>query len=226
MRLYNGCDLLLFAKVTTDTKDIYIAERPQRLEALCSVSLPPSRSVTTVYKDGIPINAIGQRNDSNITIRTLALTEKLRAYLLGEETIGGYFIDTGKAGAPYFALGFRLINTDNTFKYYWYNKGTFSFNARTVETREGTKTSKEEIIFTPVITNKLFNGKPCKSISVDSFSNTHDINGDNWSATVWTPETLESVTKPVILPNENNIAVGDFVTIVGNENINYGVREQ
>ncbi len=200
-------------------------ERPQRLEALCSVSLPPSRSVTTVYKDGVPVNVIGQRNDSNITIRTLTLNEKLRAYLLGEETNGDYFIDTGKAGAPYFALGFRLINTDNTFKYYWYAKGTFSFNARTVETREGTKTSNEEIIFTPVITNKLFNGKPCKSVSVDSFSDTN-INSDSWSATVWTPETFESVTKPIILPTDENITVGDFVTIAGNENINYGVREQ
>lgn len=226
MRLYNGCDLLLFAKVTTDTKDIYIAERPQRLEALCSVSLPPSRSVTIVYKDGVPVNVIGQRNDSNITIRTLTLNEKLRAYLLGEETNGDYFIDTGKAGTPYFALGFRLLNTDGTYKYYWFNKGVFSFNARSVGTQEGTKTSNEEITYTPIITNKLYNGKPCKSVSVDSFSDTHNINSDSWSATVWTPETFESVTKPIILPTDENITVGDFVTIAGNENINYGVREQ
>ena len=216
-RFYRGCDLLLFAEVLQDTKEIYLTERPRRIDALCSVSLPASRSVTIVFKDGEPFNAIGQRNDATISINIPALDEKTRAELLGEKSDGDYFIDTGATGAPFFALGFRLKNTDGTYKYYWYNKGIFSFNERTVNTEQGTETAGETLVYTPLITNRLYNGKPCKSVSIDSFTKTHELSAEAWSAQVWTPDTFTDVPAPIIYPNKDVIEVGDTITVIGED---------
>lgn len=223
VRFYRGCDLLLFAEVKNDTKDLYSTEKPERLEALCSVSLPASRTVTIIYKDGEPFNLVGQRNDATISIKIPSLDEKLRAYLLGEKSDGDYFIDTGKTGTPFFALGFRLKNSDETYKYYWFNKGVFSFNARSVNTEQGTETAQEELVYTPILTNKLFNGKPCKSVSVDSFTITHEINEKTWSNQVWTPEAFFSVASPIIYPESDSVEVGELITITGTDEINYKV---
>ena len=77
VRFYRGCDLLLFAEVKNDTKDLYSTEKPERLDALCSVSLPASRTVTIIYKDGEPFNLVGQRNDATISIKIPSLDEKM-----------------------------------------------------------------------------------------------------------------------------------------------------
>jgi phi13 family phage major tail protein len=221
-RFYKGCDLLLFAKITHDTKELYLAEKPARLETLCGVSLPPSRSIVQVFKDGEPIGTIGQRNDATINIKIPAISEKLRAYLLGEESGGDYYIDTGRANTPFFAVGFRLLQTDRSYKYFWFNKGTISINSRSIDTEQGTNTAGEEIIFTPILTNKLFNNKPCKSVSIDSFATTHEINANTWAATVWTPDNFNAVQPPIILANSDVLAVGDIIAIDSPEsNIEY-----
>lgn len=73
------------------------------------------------------------------------------------------------------------------------------------------------------MTNKLFNGKPCKSVSVDSFTITHEINEKTWSNQVWTPEAFFSVASPIIYPESDSVEVGELITITGTDEINYKV---
>ena len=166
--LYTGVDLFTIAKVKEDNRSIYEAEKPVMLP-VASVELPEEGSFTAVYKDGEAINAYATGTDQEIKISTTAIApELLNEILNGKEEPA--LIDTGTAGANYYALGFRLSLYDGSYTYYSFLKGTISIDPKTIETKQGTSAIVESITFKPLVTNHNFayNNKPCRKLAVNT----------------------------------------------------------
>ena len=49
MKEFYGCDLLLYAEIENDDAKLYKASKPEKLGALKSVLLPPSKTVNVIY---------------------------------------------------------------------------------------------------------------------------------------------------------------------------------
>lgn len=231
MKLYRGCDLLLFAEVLQDDQNIYKAEIPEKLGALASVAIPEQRQISTVYKDGSPIASYSTEvAGAAVQISTEGLSVDIVNYLCGltNDKNTGFYVDTGEQTRRYFALGFRLLFSDGSHRYKWFLKGTFSRAAKTVNTKSGVETVGDILLFCPIFTEKKFdfNGKSARSVAVDEDKINREVTGDYWAATVWTPDNLSQLPDPVILPAAETLYVGDTVSIsAGANDIEYEVLE-
>lgn len=231
MKNYHGCDLLLYAEIENDDAMLYRASKPERLGALRGVVIPQGKAVNVIYKDGLPLGMYHTENQNlSVQIDTEGLDESFISYLTGQGENGdGFYIDTGENIKRYFALGFRLLETNGNYKYTWYLKGFFQLQQKTVNTKQGTETIGDTLLFFPMFTNRKFNknGKVARSITIDGYKINRDINGDYWSGVVWTPDNLLGLATPLILPDTNTLNVGDNVVISGQDStsIEYEVIE-
>lgn len=231
MKEFYGCDLLLYAEIENDDAKLYKASKPEKLGALKSVLLPPSKTVNVIYKDGVPIGTYANENQAlSVEISTEGLDDDFISYLTGQGEHGqGFVIDTGESVTRYFALGFRLLDTNNNYKYMWFLKGSFQKQQRTIATKQGTQTIGDVLLFFPIFTNKKFNynGKHARSITIEESKIDRDVNGDYWANLVWTPDNLMNISTPLILPDTDTLKVGDAIAIntPDNTNIEYEVIE-
>lgn len=231
MKQFVGCDLLLYAEVTEDNASFYKTTKPEKLGALKGIVLPPSRIVNTVNKEGFPVAFYTTETSGGyIQISTGGLAEDFVAYLTGQGDYGqGFAIDTGEQVKRFFALGFRALYTDDTYKYVWFQKGVFQKQSVTINTKQGTESVGDVLFYFPTFTEKRFtiNNKKCRSITIESDKVERVINSDYWASTVWTPDNLLEVAEPVILPYTDVLNVGENIIINGAENsiIEYEVIE-
>lgn len=214
---YQGCDLLLFAEVLEDTPQTFRTSKPQKLGALRGVVLPPTSAVNVVNKDGLPIGEYKTEIQGfSVQIDTEGLADDFISYLVGSGENGeGFSLDTGENIKRYFSLGFRLLNTDNTHKYMWFQKGAFQLQSRTINTKQGTETTGTSLFFYPLMTERKFNynGKKSRSITIDEKKFFRAVTTENWSNVVWTPDNLMNVDSPMILPLSETVYVGDVIEI-------------
>lgn len=228
---YQGCDLLLFAEVLEDNSKTYRTSKPQKLGALRGVVLPPTKAVTIVNKDGFPIGEYKTETQGySVQIDTEGLSDDFISYLVGSGESGeGFSLDTGENVKRFFALGCRVLNTDNTHKYMWFQKGVFQLQSRTITTKQGTETTGTSLFFYPFMTVRKFdyNGKNIRSIVIDEKKFARVVTTENWSNVVWTPDNLMNIESPLILPISDTVYIGDTIEIQEPEgtSIEYEVLE-
>lgn len=228
---YQGCDLLLFAEVLEDTPQTFRTSKPQKLGALRGVVLPPTKDVNIVNKDGFPIGEYKTETQGySVQIDTEGLSDDFISYLVGSGESGeGFSIDTGENVKRFFSLGCRILNTDYTHKYTWFQKGVFQVQSRTIATKQGTETTGVTLVFYPFMTERKFdyNNKKSRSITIDEKKFNRVVTTENWSNVVWTPDNLMNVASPLILPLSDTIYVGDIIEIQEAEgtSIEYEVLE-
>lgn len=225
MKLYRGCDLLLFAKVEQDDAAAYRTNSPERLAALQGLLLPAFKNATQIVRDGVPVGVYhAETMGAALQINTEGLSENEIAYLTGsgENAESGFFVDTGETTVRYFACGCRVKYSDGSYKYIWFLKGVFIAQDRTVNTEQGTEAAGSSLLFMPCMTDHVFeNGKNARSVSVEASATDRELNAESWGGFVWTPDNLANVEVPVIWPGTDNLTVGDNVNI----SIEYEVTE-
>lgn len=231
MKLYQGCDLLLFATIENDNSLVYQASKPQKLGALQGVLLPSSQTVNLINKDGLPFDSYTtELQGYSVQIDTEGLDDDFISYLTGNgENGSGFHIDTGESINRFFALGFRILDTNKTHKYMWFLKGRFQLLQRTIRTKQGTEATGTSLVYFPVFTEHKFkiNGKIARSITVDESKLQRDVNAEYWASVVWTPDNLMPIEKPLIYPDTDSLSVGENIIITepNGANIEYEVIE-
>lgn len=193
--IYTGVDLLTIAPILQDDIAGYKAGQPA-LIPVSSVDIPEEGKSKAIVKDGYIIGFHKIGSEQAITINCAGIAPSLINTLLYSES--DILIDSGLNDINYFALGFRILQSDGSYTYYSYQKGTIRVNAKTIETKQGTTATVESITFLPAVTkhNFAYNGKPSRKIEINTTS--HVVNVAGWLAMAWTPDSFLPVPQPKI----------------------------
>lgn len=195
---YQGFDNLVLAEVIKDNNatgegEGYVTGDVEILAPAGEISKTTSNDSATKYYDNkafLVVNSEGS-DEVTLTVPQLPVSKmaKLSGKFLDPET--GALMDSGKPGNKYFAIGYRLLFTDGTYRYVWRHKGTFKLGDEAAKSKDDTTDSNNQtVIFTGITTNHKFTktNDGSKAIVVDERDGKCDVS--SWFEAVVTPDTV------------------------------------
>lgn len=123
-----GIDSLYIAEVTQDDADGYVADTPEYLAPAAEASQTPATNTATQYADDAPYDSMSYEAETEIELTVTGIPPAMMAKLLGREfdATTGRVYDNPGATPPYFALSFRSLKSNGSYRYFQYLKGRFS----------------------------------------------------------------------------------------------------
>ena len=203
--LKRGLDEVFAAEILTDDNDKgYTTSEPFHLIPAGEMGRNADNEKTDVYFDNGVFATTGKEGATEITITGAALRPADVARINNKyvDKTTGAVLDTGEFEPKYFALGGRTKNTDGTYEYFWFLKGTFSIPEQTDKTEDdSTDTNGMTLTYSAVATKHRFSAlgldnKPMKRVVIDT--ETTRIKADqSWTKQVVTPDNLETIVEAV-----------------------------
>ena len=199
---YQGFDKLVVAEVLKDNNNEgegegYVTGAVETLAPAGEISKSTPNDSAVKHYDNKAFLVISSEGADEVTLTIPQLPVSKIAKFLGkyldEET--GALMDSGKPGNKYFAIGYRLLFTDGTYRYVWRHKGMFKLGDEAAKTKDDTTdTNNQTITFTGIITNHNFTktNEGSKAIVVDERDNKCDVS--TWFEAVVTPDNIKSKT--------------------------------
>ena len=189
---YRGIRSLVYAEVTTDTKDTFACGDVKVLVAVAELSRTTETSSETKYYDNVPAIVIDSTGADEVSITGAAIPFEVLADITGQtyDATLGMFVE-GEREAKYFAIGYVTKKTDGTEVYVWRLKGKFNIPDSTHATEnDGTDANGQELTFTGINTTHKFTktGKSAKAVNVDTSVNA--VVEADFFKTVQTPDTI------------------------------------
>ena len=197
---YQGFDSLVVSEVLKDNNvegegEGYVTGEVETLAPAGEISKATASDSATKFYDNKAFLVITSEgaDEVGLTIPQLPVSKiaKFTGKHLDEET--GALMDSGKPGTKYFAIGYRLLFTDGTYRYVWRHKGMFKLGDEAAKTKDDTTDSNNQTItFTGITTNHKFTktGEGSKAIVVDERDNKCDVT--NWFDAVVTPDNIKA----------------------------------
>lgn len=187
-----GLDSLYVAAVDTDAASGYAAEAPEYLAPGAEASQEPAVNTATQYADDAAYDVMTSEGETKITLRITNIPPELYARITGAV----FDVATGRvfdiAGTPpYYALGFRSLKSNGSYRYYWFQKGKFDVPKEEATTRGETPEPKlMELTFTAIKTTYEFDlGSKTGGVKrVWGDEDTANFSATSWFAAVQTPE--------------------------------------
>jgi len=180
-----GLDSLYIAEVTVDTAAAYTADTPEYLAPAAEASQAPATNASTQYADDQPYDSIVFEGETVISLTVTGLPPEMQAKLLGRQfdAVSGRVFDNPGATPPYFALSFRSLKSNGSYRYYQYFKGRFSAPSEETATKADSPAPKTmSLTYTAIPTIYNFDigatNEPVKRVYGDEDT-------DNFSATGW-----------------------------------------
>jgi len=190
-----GVDNLVYALITKNLDDEYVAGTPKKLAPAAEVASAPTINSLTTYYDNEAANTFTTEGPSEIGVVVSNVPAEILAEVLGKDYVEaeGRVYDEGVANPPEVALGFRYNMGKNGYRYYWYHVGTFAGGTEEAATKnENVDAKTYELTYTALKTNKKFTvgSKTMKLKRV--FADTADANFDasGWFDQVQVPGTV------------------------------------
>lgn len=190
-----GVDNLVYALITKNLDDEYVAGTPKKLAPAAEVASAPTINSLTTYYDNDAANTYTTEGPSEISVVVSNVPADVLAEILGKDYVEaeGRVYDEGVANPPEVALGFRYNMGKNGYRYYWYHVGTFAGGTEEAATKnENVDAKTYELTYTALKTNKKFTvgSKTMKLKRV--FADTADANfdADGWFDQVQVPGTV------------------------------------
>lgn len=157
-KMIRGCEDAVIAELTETTGEDGVVTASYGevtpLGGLNAIDIAVDESSQVYYADnGARVAVAGKGNDT-VTLTMMKLTLQARALIEGGtySTTKEAYIGT-KQKKRYFALGFKIGNTDGTQDYYWYYKGIFTAGNVSANTEDnGTDASFVDYTYTAVDT--------------------------------------------------------------------------
>jgi phi13 family phage major tail protein len=153
-----GLDSLYVALVTEDSASAYVAGTPETLAPAAEASQEPSTSMEIQYADDLPFDVANAEGPTKITLKLTGLPPEMQALITGAEfdpTTGRVYDNGGVP--PYFALSFRSLKSNGSYRYYQYLKGKFSMPKEDTSTRgEKPEPKTQDLEFTAIFTTHQF----------------------------------------------------------------------
>lgn len=211
-----GLDSLYIAEVTTDCASAYVADTPEYLAPAAEASMEPSQSTETQYADDQAYDVMFSEGETKIKVKITGMPAEMFAKLLGREFDAG----TGRvfdnaATPPYFALSFRSLKSNGSYRYYQFLKGRFSVPKDEAATKGDTPDPKTvELEFTAIKTIYEWNlGTVTDSVKrVFGDTDTTSFSATGWFAQVQVPSASSPSSLALSSSDPTDGASGVLVT--------------
>jgi phi13 family phage major tail protein len=226
-----GLDSLYIAEVTVDTAATYTADTPEYLAPAAEASQAPATNAATQYADDQPYDSNVFEGETVISLTVTGIPAEMQAKLLNRkfDTASGRVFDNPGRTPPYFALSFRSLKSNGSYRYYQYLKGRFSAPTEETATKADSPDPKTtQLVYTAIPTIHNFNTgtvtEPVKRIFGDA--DTTNFVNTGWFTAVQTP----SIAAPSALalsssdPTDNatGVAQNKTVTLTFNNSLPAG----
>lgn len=131
-----GLDNLYVAAITSDDATGYVAGTPAYLAPAAEASLTPASASEVLYADDQAYETMSAEAETKITLKVTAIPMALLAALTGRvfNVASGEMWDNVGV-SPYYALGFRSLKSDGSYRYYWFLKGKFEMPSENFTTK-------------------------------------------------------------------------------------------
>ena len=194
---YMGFDNLVMAEVTEDTQEAFTTGEVEVLAPAGSIKKSTPREQKASSYDNQTYIIIKSEGDDTVELVVPILPLSIESKLTGAD----YDPETGVLGndglpkTKYFAIGYRLLCSDDTYRYVWRLKGTVAMGDEEAKSKEGTDSNNMTITYTGVQTIHKFTatGKVCKDQVADERDGL--LNYDQWFDQVVTPDTISALKK-------------------------------
>jgi phi13 family phage major tail protein len=197
---FRGCDNVVVAEVTKDDATGYTVGNVIPLAPAGQISKTTENSSETHFYDNVGAIVIKTEGDDEITITVPALNLDQLAIVTGksiDSATGAYIDDEGTE--KYYALGYRIQLSDNSYRYVWRLKGMFTNipDEDSVTRSNNVDTNNQSVIFTGNRTLYSFQAGNikgrAKSVVIDERDGLADVSG--FFSQVVTPDNVASLAK-------------------------------
>lgn len=215
---------LYIAAVSADGDAAYTAGTPQRLSYAATLSATPNQSFETQYADDGAFETVASEGETTFDLEVTAVPLETLALISGkifDSTTGRVYDNAGTPG--YFALGFRSLKSNGSYRYYWFLKGRFNAPNLEAATKGETAEPKiQKLQFVAVKTLHQFDlgdiNDGVKAVIGDE--DTDSFDATNWFAQVQVPGVAAvsalALSASVPVDGASGVAVGDDLTLTFN----------
>lgn len=194
---YMGFDNLVMAEVTADTAESYTTGDVSVLAPAGEIKKSTERDQASKSYDNQTYLIIKSEGDDTVELVVPILPLSKEAEITGADYNAetGTLSNDGMPKTKYFAIGYRLLCSDNTYRYVWRNKGTLAMGDEEAKSKEGTDSNNITLTYTGVQTIHKFtaSGKSCKDMVADGRDDKLDYS--KWFEQVVTPDNITSLKK-------------------------------
>ncbi len=188
---------LYIAEVTEDSQDAYTPDTPAYFAPAVTATQEAAVNRKTQYADDQPFDAMSAEGETKVTLEVTNIPLATLASITGRvfDTSSKQLWDNGGV-PPYYALGFRSMKSNGSFRYYWFLKGRFDMPSEDQASQTDSPDPKAiKIVFTAIKTVHQFDlgGSPALEDGVKRIIGDEDVSG--FSATTWFDDV---VTPPEI----------------------------
>lgn len=195
-----GFDNLVIAEVTEDSEAGYVTGEVKKLMPAGELSKTSSQDAANKYYDNALFSTRRAAGPSELTASGAKIPSKVLAQILGDyvDESTGIAIDDGEPKDKKYALGYRLMYEDNTYKYIWLLNCAISRPDEAAKTLdESTDSNNTELAISASKTVHKFTypdgtSRAVKEVYCDERDGLADYS--KWFETVVTPETLPTKT--------------------------------
>lgn len=195
---FRGCDNVVVAEVTKDDATGYTVGNVIPLAPAGQISKTTENSSETHFYDNVGAIVINTEGADEVTITVPALNLDQLAIVTGksiDSATGAYIDDEGTE--KYYALGYRIQLTDNSYRYVWRLKGMFTNipDEDSTTRSNNVDTNNQSIIFTGNRTLYSFQAGTIKgrtkAVVIDERDGLADVSG--FFNQVITPDNVASL---------------------------------
>lgn len=194
---YMGFDSLVAAEITEDSLDTYATDDVFVLAPAGEIKKSVERDQASRSYDNGTYFLIKSEGDDTVDLTIPILPLAIESKITGNEydTTTGTLKNNGMPKTKYFALGYRLLCLDGTYRYVWRHKGAFTLGDEEAKSKEGTDSNNITVTYTGIQTIHKFTATG--TVSKDMVADERDglLDYDKWFDQVVTPDNEKTLVK-------------------------------
>lgn len=194
---FMGFDNLVIAEITEDSAENYTPGEVVPFAPAGEIKKSTPQDKASRSYDNQTYIIIKSEEDDSVELVVPVLPLAKEALVTGKDYDAetGALNDDGMPKTKYFAIGYRLMMSDNTYRYVWRHKGTFTKGDEEAKSKQGTDSNAASYTFTGIQTIHKFaaSGKVSKASVVDERDGLLDYS--KWFEQVVTPDNMATLKK-------------------------------
>lgn len=194
---FMGFDNLVIAEITEDSAENYTTGEVVKFAPAGEIKKSTPQDQASRSYDNQTYIVIKSEEDDSVELVVPVLPLAKEALVTGKDydPETGALIDDGMPKTKYFAIGYRLMLSDNTYRNVWRLKGTFTKGDEEAKSKQGTDSNAAAYTFTGIQTIHKFtaSGKVEKAVVVDERDGLLDYS--KWFDQVVTPDNMATLKK-------------------------------
>lgn len=192
-----GCKDLVYAKLITDTVDTLEYGEVKDLAGVKSVATEKTQSSETVFVDDIAGFSVNSAIETNRTFEVTNIGNEELADITGQyyEKESDMIVNSSDAVPPYIAVGYKVGDTDGSYKYVWAWKCKAQAPSENSGTKDnGTESQGQTLTISCVQTVHKFTKTGKGGVDCAIPENNAKYNTADFFKEVTTPDTLVAKT--------------------------------